>query len=136
MADRDQIFRERLIALTEELNGGANNDKRTRQLVGMYASRMPRDAGARTWADLKERADGATYDSMLQLFTKEADDAHRVADKSAQRAMEILALSLIARRQYQADLAQGVMFLDKFIENCAMRTRRANATFIPLKRRS
>jgi hypothetical protein len=134
MADRDQIFRERLIALTEELNAGANNDKRTRQLVGQYATRMPREARARDWADLKERADGPTYDSMLNLFTRQADDAHRVADKSGRRAMEILALSLIARRQNQPDLVQGIAFLDKFIENCATRARRSLS--IPLKRKS
>jgi hypothetical protein len=136
MLERDQVFRERLIALTEQLNAGANNDKKLRQTVGLYASRMPRDAGARDWADLKQRADGSTYDSMLKLFTTQAEEAHRRGDTSIMQAMEVLALSLIARRQYQPDLAPGVGFLDKFIERCATRARRANAQFIPLKRRS
>jgi hypothetical protein len=132
--ERNRIFRERLIALNDDLNRGANNDRVLRRTVGIYALRMPQEAGARDWADLKERADGTTYDSMLKLFQKYSDEAHARGDASTVKAFEVLALSLIARRQYQVDLATGVTFLDKFIENCAIRAQRANAQFVPSSR--
>ena len=50
------------------------------------------------------------------------------------RAVEVLAVSLIARRQYQADLNQGVYILDKYIEGSERMARRARAQFIPVGR--
>jgi hypothetical protein len=132
--ERNQIFRDRLVALSDELNGGLNQDRVLRRTVGVYALRMPQEAGARDWTDLKARADGATYDSMLKMFQKHSEDAHARGETSVVKAFEVLALSMIARRQYQADLDAGIAFLDKFIDNCATRARRANAQFIPSAR--
>jgi hypothetical protein len=125
MEERDVIFRERLIALTETLNSGANREPKLRATVGAYATRMAQEAGARDWVDLKERADGTTYDSMLNLFQKQSEAAAKKGDAVTMRAMEVLALSLIARRQYQADLLPGVGFLDGYIGNCAARVRKS-----------
>ncbi len=133
-AERNRIFRERLIALNTELNAGLNNDRTVRRLVGLYALRLPRDAGARDWADLKARADGPTYDSLLRMFQRHSEDAQKRGDTAAVRAFEVLALSLIARRQYQADLLPGVSFIDRYISNCVTRARRANSVFIPAAR--
>lgn len=123
MQERDVIFRERLIAMTEELNSGTNRDPRLRLTIGAYAIRMVKEARARDWVDLKERADGPTYDSMLRLFQKQSEAAAKNADTTVVRAMEVLALSLIARRQYQADLLPGVGFLDGYIGNCCKAVR-------------
>lgn len=134
-AERNDIFRDRLIALNSELNAGLNNDKTLRRLVGLYALRLPLDAGARDWADLKARADGPTYDSMLRMFQRHSEDAQKRGETTAVRAFEVLAISLVARRQHQADLLPGVTFLDKFIDNCVTRARRANGQFVPAARR-
>jgi hypothetical protein len=133
--DRNRIFRERLIAINTELNEGLNRDRTVRRLVGTYALRLPQDAGARDWIDLKERADGPTYDSLLRLFSRHSEEAQKRGETSAVRAFEVLALSLISRRQEQADLLPGVTFIDRFIANCARRARRANSQFIPASRR-
>jgi hypothetical protein len=133
--ERNEIFRRRLIALNAELNAGLNKDKTLRRLVGLYALRMPQDAGARDWADLKARADGPTYDSMLRLFTQHSEEAQKRGETSIVRAFEVLALSLIARRQEQADLLPGVAFIDRFIANCVARARKAKGTFIPAPKR-
>lgn len=124
MSERDIIFRERLIAVVSDLNGGGSKDKDLRQLVGSYAARMAREAGARDWADLKERADGATYDSALKLFQAQSEAAQKKGLTRDVRAFEVLGISLIARRQEQADLRPGITKLDEFIANCERRARR------------
>ncbi len=134
MNERDQIFRERLIALMSELNTGEEITGKLRRMLGAFANRLTKDAGARDWADLKERADGPTYDSLLRLFQRESDRARKAGDNLMERSMEVLAISLIARRQYQADLTPGIVVLDKFIGVCEGVARRKNAQFIPVSR--
>ena len=132
MHERDVVFRERLIAMIGSLKGVDRKDVELRTLVGSYAIRMPREAGARDWADLKERADGSTYDSMLELFQKQAVGASKKGDAKAVRCFEILGLSLIARRQTQGDLVQGVELIDRFIANCAAAVKRAGIVTVPI----
>ncbi len=134
MHERDVIFRERLVALMAELNTGEAITGKLRRKLGAFANLLTRDAGARDWADLKERADGPTYDSLLRLFQREGDNARKDGDEHMEKAMEVLAISLIARRQYQADLLPGVMVLDKFITVCEGVARRTNSQFTPIKR--
>ncbi len=134
MNERDQIFRDRLIKLMSELNTGEEITGKLRRMLGAFANRLTRDAGARDWADLKERADGPTYDSLLRLYQRESERAVTNEDELMARSMEVLAISLIARRQYQADLVPGVIMLDKFIGVCEGVARRKNAQFIPVRR--
>ena len=134
MNERDQIFRDRLIKLMSELNTGEEITGKLRRMLGAFANRLTSDAGARDWADLKERADGPTYDSLLRLFQRESERAVTNEDELMARSMEVLAISLIARRQYQADLVPGVIMLDKFIGVCEGVARRKNAQFIPVRR--
>jgi len=132
--ERNQIFRERLVAVITDLNAGAGKDKQLRRRVGIIADRIVREAGTRDWSDLKERADGPTYDSLLTLFQRQSADLQKSGDSTGVKAFEVMALSLIARRQYQADLATGVTTLDKWIGECLVHARRAGAQFIPAAR--
>lgn len=132
--ERNQIFRERLIAVMTDLNSGAAKDKQLRRRVGIIADRIVREAGTRDWSDLKERADGPTYDLLLTLFQRQSADLQKTGDTAGVKAFEVMALSLIARRQYQADLATGVTTLDKWIGECLVHARRAGAQFIPAAR--
>lgn len=129
MDERDQIFRERLVAVIDDLTR-RGRDRPLRRLIGLYSDRLAKEAGARDWADLKERADGPTYDSLLNLFQQQSAEAQKRNDEPAVRAFEVLALSLIARRQYQVELLPGVSLLDRYIEECATNARRVKSQFI------
>ncbi len=119
MSERDEIFRGRLIALMGDLNAGGSRDPQLRKVLGRIALKLYTDGGARNWADLKERADGPTYDSLLRLFQKQTELANKQGDATTVTAVELLGISLIARRQYQTDLEPGVAYLDQFIEEVA-----------------
>ena len=119
MADRDDIFRKRLIAVMTALNGGEGRDPAVRRIVGSYAYKIAKDAGAKNWADLKARASGPTYDAILKIFDEQSARLQQAGDTKAVRGLEALALSLVARHQKQGDLLPGVGFLDRYIETCA-----------------
>ena len=119
MAERDDIFRERLVAVMTALNGGEGRDPAVRRIVGGYAYRMAKESGAKNWADLKARADGVTYDSMLKIFREQSEKLQQAGDSKGVRGLEALALSLIARHQKQGDLLPGIGFLDRYIDECA-----------------
>jgi hypothetical protein len=130
MHERDLVFRERLIAMISELHAGASADADLKRLIGGFTQRLVTEASVPSWADLKERADGPTYDSMLKLFMTQSEAAAKKGDSSAVRAFGILALSLIARRQYQEDLKEGVAFLDGFIEDCVREAKRTGTVML------
>lgn len=125
MAERDEIFRDRLIAVMTALNSGEARDPAVRRVVGSYAYKLAKDAGAKNWADLKARADGQTYDAMLKIFSDQTARMQEAGDTKGVRGLETLALSLIARHQKQRDLVPGVGFLDRYIEECASLARPA-----------
>ena len=119
MSERDDIFRDRLVAVMTDLNAGGNRDPQLRKTLGRFALKLYRDGGARNWADLKQRADESTYDSLLRLFQKQSEESSRQGDTVAVNAFELLAISLIARNRKQTDLEPGVAYLDKFIDEVA-----------------
>ncbi|MBL8597927.1 MAG: hypothetical protein JNL14_09345 [Devosia sp.] len=119
MAERDEIFRSRLIAVMTALNGGEGRDPAVRRIVGSYAYKLAKDAGAKNWADLKARASGPTYDEMRRIFAEQSARMQQAGDSKGVRGLEALALSLIARHQKQGDLVPGVGFLDRYIDECA-----------------
>lgn len=119
MDDRDEIFRDRLTTVMAALHTGEGRDPAVRRIVGSYAYRMTKEAGVKSWADLKARADGPTYDAMLKIFQEQSTKMQGAGDTKGVRGLEALALSLIARHQKQGDLVPGVGFLDRYIESCA-----------------
>jgi hypothetical protein len=127
MTERDAIFRERLLGLMTALNGGESKDPALRRFVGLFSLRLSKQANAKGWTDLKQRADSATYDSMLRMFQRESEELQKQDDTKGVRALEILAISLISRHQQQPDLLPGVGFLDSYIEDCEGMAKRATA---------
>jgi hypothetical protein len=130
MTERDAIFREQLITLMADLKSGSGRDRELRRLIGAFSDKIARQASARDWADLKLRADGPTYDSLLRLFQKESSAATKSGDTRAVRVFEILAISMIARRQYDPDLQEGIKILDDYIAECATNARKAGVQII------
>ncbi len=116
--DRNDIFRERLIAVMTALNGGESRDPTVRNVVGGFGHQLVKRFGAKNWSDLKLRADGEVYDILLNSFKAESEKFSREGNQMGVRGMETLALSVIARHQSQPDLMPGVSFLDRYIEEC------------------
>ena len=131
MEDRDIIFRDKLTSLLADLNGGEGRDKKLRRTIGMYSDKLAQEAGAKDWQDFKERADGPTYDSLLKFFQTQSEQMLKHNDTEGARALEVLAISLIGRRQTAPELLAGMDFLDRYIAECARNARRKGARVLP-----
>ena len=131
MEERDAIFRDKITALMTDLNGGEGRDKKLRRTIGAYSDKLAQEAGAKDWQDFKQRADGPTYDSLLRFFQQQSETMQKHGDREGVRALEILAVSLIARRQYAEDLQPGIAFLDRYIAECARNARKSGAQIVP-----
>ena len=134
MTERDAIFREKLVALITALNSGEAREPGLRRLLGAYAYRFAKEAGAKSWADLKRRADAPTYDTILAMLQRQGAEHSKTNDTKALRALEALGLSLIARHQAQGDLVPGAGFLDRFIGDCESAYRRAGKVVVTTTR--
>ena len=115
---QDAVFREKLVALMTALNGGESRDIAVRRVVGGLAYQLTKRLGAKSWTDLKQRADGEVYDLLLKTFQTESEKFTRAGNDKGVRGIEALAVSMIARHQKQPDLMPGVNFLDRYIEDC------------------
>ena len=135
MEQRDLVFRQKFLGVMTRLNAGDRNSPEVRRQVGAIANELTRQAGTRAWNDLKRRADGPTFNSLLGLFQKQSESAARMKDDKAVFCFEVLAVSLIARTQRQEDLLEGVRILDQFIANCEKAARKAGIAVIPSSRR-
>jgi hypothetical protein len=121
--DRAEIFRNRLVAVVSDLNSGEDRNPELRRTVGMLAHKLHSDARAQSWADLKQRADGPTYDSLLKVFQAHSESATKAGDTLGVKALELLAISMIARRQGEMSLEPGIEYLDNFIADCERQAR-------------
>jgi len=131
MHERDIIFRDKLIALVSDLYAGEGRDKKLRRTIGMYSDKFAKDAGAKDWDDLKARADDPTYDSLLKYLMAQSEFMQKHNDLEGVRAFEVLAISLIARRQTTEELQVGIDTLDRYIAECARNARRKGAHVLP-----
>ncbi|MEO6013796.1 MAG: hypothetical protein ABIQ30_09470 [Devosia sp.] len=131
MAERDAVFREKLISMMATLNAGEAKDAYLIGMVGSFARQAAKSTGAKDWTDLKERVDMGTYDKLLNAFQHQSADFAKDGDTRSVRALEVLAISLIARHQSQPDLKAGVRFLDEFIDNCAAAVKQADTSEDP-----
>ena len=131
MHERDIIFRDKITAILADLNAGEGRDKKLRRTIGMYSDKFAKDAGAKDWEDLKARADGATYDSLLKYLMAQSEVMQKHQDLEGVRAFEVLAISLISRRQYAEEMQAGIDLLDRYIAECARNARRRGAHVLP-----
>lgn len=134
-AEQDAVFRARLVAVMTALKDGDGREAAVRRVVGSLAHQLARQAGAKNWSELKNRADGPTYDALLKVFSDQSEKFSKTGDSKGVLGVEALALSLIARHQQQGDLLPGVGFLDRFIEQCAALVRPPAKVVVTTKRR-
>ena len=131
MHERDIVFRDKLTAIVADLYAGEGRDKKLRRTIGMYSDKFAKEAGAKDWDDLKARADGPTYDSLLKFLMVQSATMQKHNDMEGVRAFEVLAISLIARRQTADEVQEGIGILDRYIAECARNARRKGAHVLP-----
>ncbi|MEO6394849.1 MAG: hypothetical protein ABIO40_02960 [Devosia sp.] len=120
-------FRRRLHALMSALKISRRNPK-LQALIGTMGLSAVSDAKAQGWADLKQRLGAPGYDALLKAMQKSAADLKQKGVTDGPRALEVLAVSIIARRQHDPELEQPVRVLDDYVEACIATAKRIAAS--------
>ncbi|MEQ1901305.1 MAG: hypothetical protein ABL866_11285 [Devosia sp.] len=126
-----KLFRKRL----HELMAGLTISEREpelRGIVGRAAGQLLTDTKTDSWMHLKSALDGKSYDVILAALQKGGAEMKAAGRPLGIRAFEAIGVSLIARRQNEADLNPIVAMLDDYIEKCivavrALKTRKTAA---------
>ena len=77
-AERQKVFRGRFVAVMNGLKTLRTNPK-LRAFIGTAGNALVTETGAQGWSDLKARADGQTYDKVLDALRNNAADMARKA---------------------------------------------------------
>ncbi len=117
MATKEEEFKQRFVAVMQDLQQNGKNDPEAMWLIGSLACEIVEKTGKRNWGEFKRTMAQETYSKLLDDFQKEGNRQHREGDPKKAYAIQVLAISLIAFTQ-KADpqMVAGDKLLDELVE--------------------
>ena len=125
MAGMQDEFQERLVTVLTDLQTTKREDGEAMFHLGNLASRLVEDAGAQSWTGVKTGLSPEAFSSLLRTMQTQGNALHKQGRDKAAYAIEVLAVSLIARTLSSPEIAEGDEILDELIET-AITTFRQN----------
>lgn len=116
MATKEEDFKQRFVAIMQDLQDNANNDPEAMWLVGSLACRLIDKVKARSWAEFKATMSPRTYNMLLTDLQREGNRQHREGDYRKAYAMQVIGVSLIAPTQADPQMQVGNKLLDEIVE--------------------
>jgi hypothetical protein len=117
MPTKEEDFKQRFVAVLQDLRDDGTSDPEAIWLIGSLAATLIDKGGAGSWADLKQRLTRSGYDGLLRDFEVSGNNFHREGRGKHAYAVQVLAVSLVARTQQDPDLQTGSKLLDQLIES-------------------
>ena len=127
-ATKEALFREKFVGLLAELTSPSGEFADALVIVGALARRIMADAGVSGWTRFKESQSAASYDAALRTFQKHGNTLVAERKLRTAYAVQVLAMSMIARTQSDPAVQAGDRQLDQIIDFAATQTRPPNAT--------
>lgn len=115
----EQLFRRPFLELVDELADPARTDPQTLLALGALARRIMDDAKVMTWRAFKLGQTRELYDATLRVFQRQGNAMARDGKLRTAYAIQILAMSLIARTQQGHEVATADARLDAIIDATA-----------------
>lgn len=128
MATKEDDFKARFIAVMQDLREAGREDSEAMWLMGSLAARLVDAYKAKDWSDFKARMVPPIYDKLLKDFETQGNEFHRNRKVKQAYAVQVLAMSLIARTQKDRDVQTGDKLLDDTIDATILAYRRTKAT--------
>lgn len=127
MASKEEDFKDRFVAVMQDLRSNGGKDPEIMFLIGSLAARLLDRAQQPTWAAYKANMAPSVYTKLLSDFQKQGNDFHREGKTQHAYAIQVLAISLIARTQSDPDVRSGDGLLDDMLGFLIAAYRKAEA---------
>nr|WP_295888919.1 hypothetical protein [uncultured Devosia sp.] len=114
---KEEDFKQRFVAVLKDLQENGSRDNEAMWLLGSLASDLADDLKAADWSALKRGMQAQTYDTLLRTFEAQGNEHHREGRDKHAYAIQVLAVSLIARTQgADPQMAAGEALLDQIVD--------------------
>lgn len=127
MATKEEDFKDRFVAVLQDLRTNGGKDAEAMFLIGSLAARLLDRAKQPTWAAYKAALAPEAYNKLLGDFQKQGNDFHREGKTRHAYAIQVLAISLIARTQTDPEVRAGNGLLDEMLGFLIAAYRKAEA---------
>lgn len=115
MATKEEDFKERFVAVLQDLRTNGGKDPEAMFLIGSLAARLVDRASQPSWATYKANLAPPVYAKLLSDFQKQGNDFHKEGKAKHAYAIQVLAISLIARTQNDVEVRAGDSLLDEML---------------------
>lgn len=116
MSTKEDEFKERFVAILDNVRHGLTKDREAMMLLAEMASRIVTEAGSRTWRGFKSRLTQDTYSSVLRQLEMDGNVLHGQGKLKKAYAAQLLATSLVASTQKDKQVRQGTKLLDELVD--------------------
>lgn len=127
MSTKEQDFKDRLVAVARDLRENGVEDPEAVWMIGRLATRLVELYRLKGWTEFKAQLTREAYDRLLKDFEEQGNGYHRDGKPKAAYAIQLLAVSVIARTQTDPQVKQGEQLLDGMINRMITAYRQARA---------
>ncbi|HEV7275280.1 MAG TPA: hypothetical protein VGN80_03240 [Devosiaceae bacterium] len=127
MTSKEDDFKQRFVAVMQDLREDGSRDAEAVWLLGSLAATLVDTAKARSWPALKQQLSRADYDRLLRDFQTSGNSFHKEGKRKHAYAVQVLAMSVVARTQQDPDIQAGNTLLDDIVERAIAHYRRSRA---------
>lgn len=118
---RQDDLKQRIALVIQDLQDVGIKDREAMTFLGGFAINIAKRLAVPTWTAAKSAMTGPQYDELLKTFRDEGNAFHQKGDTKRAYAVQVLALSLVARTQRtDADIASGEQLLDDVIDSAML----------------
>lgn len=116
MATKEDDFKQRFVAVLQDLRANGNQDPEALFLIGSLAARLLDEARQPDWGAYKARMAQPAYAKLLADLQRQGNEFHQQGKPKHAYAIQVLAISLIARTQSDKDVRAGDSLLDGMLD--------------------
>lgn len=127
MSTKQQDFKDRLAAVMRDLKDNIADDTEAMWMIGNFATGLVDLYKVKTWSQFKAKLTAQAYDQLLKDFEQQGNGYHKAGKAKAAYAIQLLAISTIARTQVDPEVKQGEQLLDGLINGTVATYRKARA---------
>lgn len=127
MSTKEQFFKDRLVTVMRELKATTATDPEAMWMVGNFATGLVDLYKVKTWSQFKAKLTTQAYDRLLKDFEQRGNAYHQEGKAKAAFAIELLAISTVAKTQTDQTVKQGERLLDGIINGMVASYRKTRA---------